>query len=417
MKIVLVHNTYLIQGGEDVVFWQERDLLRAAGHVVIEYQKFNSEMQQYSTAQRLTLIGRTVWSNHAHREFSGLLRQHRPDIVHVHNTFPLISPSILWACHEQNVPVVHTLHNYRLLCPGANFIRDGKPCEDCTHGSLWQSVAHGCYRESRSQTAAVALMLAVHRSRKTWTTTVDRYIALTEFSRSKFVSNGIPAEKIVVKPNCVDPDPGKRTGEGSYALFVGRLSREKGALTLLKAWQQLPRTIPLRIVGDGPALQEVQSQAAMQGLTNITFIERQPRKKVIEAMKGARFVIFPSELYENFPLTILESFACGVPVIASKLGAMQEIVEEGRTGMFFTPGDSAALANSVTQAWERPDYMKALGDRARQLFEQKHTAAINYQNLINIYQQVIAERSVGIKALFRMVTPVITQPVGQSNHE
>jgi glycosyltransferase involved in cell wall biosynthesis len=417
VKIALVHNTYLIQGGEDVVFWQERDLLRTAGHEVIEYQKFNSEMQQYSTAQRLTLIGRTVWSKDSHREFSELLQQHRPDIVHVHNTFPLISPSILWACHEQNVPVVHTLHNYRLFCPGANFIRDGKPCEDCTHGSLWQSVAHGCYRESRSQTAAVALMLSVHRARKTWNTTVDRYIALTEFSRSKFVSNGIPADKVVVKPNCVDPDPGKRTGKGSYALFAGRVSREKGALTLLKAWQQLPRTIPLRIMGDGPALQEVQNQAREQGLTNITFIERQPREKVIEAMKGARFVIFPSELYENFPLTILESFACGVPVLASKLGAMQEIVEEGRTGMFFTPGDSAALARAVTQAWERQDYMKALGDRARQEFEQKYTSAINYRNLMNIYQQVIAERSVGIERVFRMVTPVITEPVGQSNHE
>lgn len=417
MKIVLVHNTYLIQGGEDVVFWQERDLLRAAGHEVIEYQRFNSEMQQYSAVQRLTLIGRTVWSSDSHRDFTDLLRQHQPDIVHVHNTFPLISPSILWACREQRVPVVHTLHNYRMLCPGANFIRDGKPCEDCTQGSLWQSVSHGCYRESRTQTAAVALMLSVHRARKTWTNTVDRYIALTEFSRSKFVNNGIPAEKIVVKPNCVEPDPGKRTGQGSYALFVGRVSREKGALTLLKAWQQLPKNFTLRIIGDGPALAEVQSEAAVHGLTNITFIERQPRERVIEAMKGARFLIFPSELYENLPLTIIEAFACGVPVIASKLGAMQEIVVEGRTGMFFTPGDSDGLAKAITRAWERPDDLKRLGDQAREEFENKYTAAINYRNLMNIYQQVIAERSLGIEAIFRMIPSAVTEPVAQPNNE
>ena len=417
MKIVLVHNTYLIQGGEDVVFWQERDLLRAAGHEVIEYQRFNSEMQQYSMVQRLTLIGRTVWSSDSHREFSTLLQQNRPDLVHVHNTFPLISPSILWACREQKVPVVHTLHNYRMFCPGANFIRDGKPCEDCTHGSLWQSVAHGCYRDSRSQTAAVALMLSVHRARKTWTSTVDRYVALTEFARNKFVSNGIPAEKITVKPNCVDPDPGKRTGEGTYALFAGRLSREKGALTLLKAWRQVPRHFTLRIIGDGPALDQAKSEAAAHQLTNITFIERQPRERIIEAMKGARFVIFPSELYENLPLTIIEAYACGVPVIASKLGAMQEIVKQDRTGVFFTPGDSDDLAKAVTQAWERKDYTKKLGDQAREEFENRYTAAINYQNLMNIYRQVMAERAVGSEKVFRMVPSAISEPVGQPNQE
>jgi glycosyltransferase involved in cell wall biosynthesis len=420
VKIVLVHNTYLIQGGEDVVFWQERDLLRAAGHEVIEYQRFNSEMEQYSTVRKLSMIGRTVWASDSHREFTELLQKHQPDIVHVHNTFPLISPSILWACHEQEVPVVHTLHNYRLMCPGANFIRDGKPCEDCTHGSLWQSVPHGCYRESPMQTAAVALMLSVHRARKTWTTTVDHYIALTEFARGKFVSNGIPAEKITVKPNCVDPDPEKRTGEGSYALFAGRLSREKGALTLLKAWRQLPKNVTLRIIGDGPALEDVRAEATAHGLSNITFVDRQRRERVIEAMKGAHFVIFPSELYENLPLTIIEAFACGVPVIASKLGAMQEIVEEGRTGMFFSPGDADSLARTVTSAWERPEYMKRLGDQAREVFESKYTAAINYRSLMNIYQQVIAQRASGSEKVWgtrQVAAPAIAEPVGRANHE
>lgn len=390
MKIALVHNTYLVQGGEDVVFWQERRLLQEAGHEVFEYQRFNREMEQYSLARRLTVIGRTVWAPDSYREFTELLRQKRPDIVHVHNTFPLISPSILWACQREGVPVVHTLHNYRLLCPGANFIRDGKPCEDCTQGSIWQSVAHGCYRGSRPQTAAVALMLSVHRAKKTWTEAVDHYIVLTEFARSRFVNAGFPPDKFSIKPNCVDPDPGQRTGEPSYALFVGRVSEEKGAPTLLKAWRQLPKHCTLRIVGDGPFGAEMESEVKAQGLSNISFTGRLPRERVIEEMKGARFVIFPSQLYENLPLTIIESFACGVPVLASKLGAMQEIVSQDRTGLFFQPGNADDLARVARQAWDQPQYMRQLGDNARAEYEAKYTAATNYRQLMEIYHQVIA---------------------------
>ena len=393
MKIVLVHNTYLEQGGEDVVFWQERRLLQEAGHQVLEYQRFNQEMEQYSPARRLTLIGRTVWASDSYREFTSLLRQNRPDVVHVHNTFPLISPSILWACKRERVPVVHTLHNYRLLCPGANFIRNGKPCEDCTHGSIWQSVAHGCYRNSRPQTAVVALMLSVHRAKKTWTRAVDRYIVLTEFARSRYVNAGFPPEKITIKPNCVDPDPGKRFGDPSYALFVGRVSEEKGAYTLLKAWRQLPKHFSLRIVGDGPASADFESEVRAQGLSNITFTGRLPRERVIEEMKGARFVVFPSQLYENLPLTIIEAFACGVPVLASKLGAMQEIVSEDRTGMFFQAGNADDLASAVRRAWDHPQYMRFLGDNARAEYEAKYTAAANYRQLMDIYRQVITNRA------------------------
>jgi glycosyltransferase involved in cell wall biosynthesis len=389
MKIVLVHNTYLEQGGEDVVFWQERRLLQEAGQQVLEYQRFNREMQEYSAVRRLTMIGRTVWASDSYREFTKLLRENRPDVVHVHNTFPLISPSILWACRRERVPVVHTLHNYRLLCPGANFIRNGKPCEDCTQGSIWQSVAHGCYRDSRPQTAAVALMLSVHRAKKTWTEAVDRYIVLTGFARSRFVNAGFPPEKIVIKPNCVDPDPGKRTGESSYALFVGRVSEEKGAVTLLKAWRQLPKHCALRIVGDGPFSEEMESQVRSEGLSNISFVGRVSRERVIEEMKGAHFVVFPSQLYENLPLTIIEAFACGVPVLASKLGAMQEIVSQDRTGLFFEAGNADDLARAAKLAWEQPQYMRELGDNAREEYEAKYTAAINYRQLMEIYRQVI----------------------------
>jgi glycosyltransferase involved in cell wall biosynthesis len=390
MKILLVHNTYQYRGGEDVVLDQERQLLQAAGHEILEYQRHNSEIQQFSTIQRVGLLVKTVWASDSYREFGALLQQSKPDIVHIHNTFPLISPSIYWACRSANVPVVQTLHNYRMFCPQANFFRDGKTCEDCIDGSFWKGVQHGCYRDSRVETAPVALMLWVHHTMKTFHRMVDRYIVLTAFSRSRFVKAGLPADKIVVKPNFV-PDPGVRTSEGSYAVCVGRVSQEKGVTALLKAWRQLPRTCALRVIGDGPARAQLEREAAADGL-NVTFMGHQPRERVIEAMKGARFVIFPSELYENLPLTIIEAFACGVPVLASKLGAMQEIVEEGRTGMFFRPGDSDEMARVVLRAWEQPAFMTLLGSQARTEYETKYTASANYRQLLEIYQDVIARR-------------------------
>jgi glycosyltransferase involved in cell wall biosynthesis len=392
MKILLVHNTYQDRGGEDVVFEQEQRLLKAAGHEVLAYQRHNHEIRQYSTVRRISLIGRTVWASDSHREFADLLRQNRPEIVHVHNMFPLISPSIYWVCRKQQVPIVQTLHNYRLFCAGANFFRSGKVCDECMDGHFWRGVRYGCYRDSRIETAPVALMLSLHHAQKTWHRMVDRYIVLTAFARQRFVKAGLSADKITVKPNSVDPDPGMRTAEGSYALYVGRVSQEKGVPTLLKAWQQLPRTYALRVIGDGPARAQLESEAVAHGLSNVTFYGHQPRERVIEAMKGAHFVIFPSEMYENLPLTIIEAFACGVPVLASKHGAMQEIVEDGGTGSFFPPGDAEELARIVARAWEQPERLRSFGEQARKEYETKYTAAANCRRLLEIYQDVVASR-------------------------
>jgi glycosyltransferase involved in cell wall biosynthesis len=391
MKVVLVHNSYQQPGGEDVVFKREGDLLKAAGHDVLEYVRTNSEIEDYSIVRRLTLLGRTVWATDSHRDFTLLLQQHKPDVVHVHNTFPLISPAIYSACRHAGVPVVQTLHNYRLLCPGSNFFRDGRPCEDCLTGSLWQGAVHGCYHNSRLETAAVALMLGVHRARKTWTELVDSYIVLSAFSRSRFIQAGLPDELITVKPNFVDSDPGKREGDGSYVLFVGRLDPEKGAPTLLKAWRQLPAEMSLRIVGDGPAKAELMTMT--QDSPNISFSGWLSESQVFEAMKGARFLVFPSEWYENLPLTIIEAFACGLPVVASNLGAMQELVEHGRTGLLFQPGNADDLARIIGQAWQQRELMQRMGDEARREYEAKYSSAVNYRQLIEIYQHVIAKRA------------------------
>jgi len=391
MKIVLVHNAYQQPGGEDVVFQRERDLLRAAGQEVLEYRRFNDEIRGYSIVQRIGLMGRTVWASDSYRDLTALLKQHKPDIVHVHNAFPLISPSIFWACRNENVPVIQTLHNYRLLCSGGNFYREGKPCEDCITGKFWQGVMHGCYRNSRLETIPVTTMLTVHHAKKTWTKMVDCYIVLTAFSRGRYVEAGFPEDQIVVKPNFVEPDPGKRTHPGSYALFVGRLDLEKGVPTLLKAWLQMPHDRSLRIGGDGYCRPEVEDFTRVY--SNVEFLGWLPRQRVVEEMKGARFLVFPSQWYENLPLAIIEAFACGVPVIASRLGAMEQLVEHGRTGLLFEPGDVDDLARTMALAWEQPDYMARLGDQAREEYEAKYTASANYRQLMEIYQRVIAKRS------------------------
>jgi glycosyltransferase involved in cell wall biosynthesis len=390
VKILLVHNTYQQPGGEDVVFSQERELLERAGHEVLTYCRSNWEIANYPRLKRFALLGRMTWSAGSRREIAHLLRDQRPDLVHVHNTFLAISPSIYSACKKAHVPVVQTLHNYRLLCSAANFFRRGGVCEDCLRHSLWRGVLHSCYRGSRAQTSAVALMLAVHRWLGTWSKMVDCFIALSGFSRQKFIEGGVPAERIAVKPNFVSADPGCRVPSGEYALFIGRFSPKERVLTLLAAWQRLPVNIPLRIAGSGPERPSLEAQAKEMGLSHVCFLGQLPRDEVIAALKGARFLVFTSEWYENFPMTIAEAFACGVPVICSRLGAMQEIVADGRTGLHFTPGNADDLARKVKWVWTRPDEVTTMGGAARAEYEAKYTAEKNYSLLMEIYRRAIA---------------------------
>ena len=233
-------------------------------------------------------------------------------------------------------------------------------------------------------------MLMVHRLRGTWDREVTSYVALTEFSRSKFIEGGLPEKKIFVKPNFVNPDPCARTGVGDYALFVGRLSPEKRVSTVLAAWKRVPQSIPIKVIGGGPDKVPLEVQAAKEGLTNVQFCGQLPRAQTLAAINNARFLVFSSEWYENFPVTIAEAFACRTPVIASQMGAMQEIVDDRRTGLFFAPGDSDDLAQKVAWAWSHPDEMFAMGAEARREYEAKYTAQKNYPMLMEIYQRAIS---------------------------
>ncbi len=389
MKILLVHNHYRQPGGEDVVFTEEAALLCQQGHEVKKYTESNQRTGEMS---RVSLAAQTIWSPASRRKLLHQLHAARPDVVHVHNTFPLISPSIYYACREARVPVVQTLHNYRLLCPAANFHRNGRICEDCLGKTPpWLGVWRACYHDSRAQTAVLATMLTLHHLLKTWLEQIDIYIAPSEFIREKFIEAGLPKDKIMVKPNFVYSDPGMCEGDGDCALFVGRLQPGKGIRNLLQAWQNL-RTVPLKIVGSGPLDGEVRSFIEDRQLDHISVLGQRDHAEIFSLMKKARLFLFPSEWYESFGSVVIEAFACGVPVIASRLGSMIEVVEDGRTGLHFTPGDPNDLAEKVEWAWTHPQRLQEMGRAARAEFEEKYTAKRNYEMLRNIYQLAI-ERS------------------------
>jgi len=390
MKIALVHNTYQWPGGEDVIVAQERDLLRSAGHQVLEYRRSNHEIGNGALVRQIALAHRAVWSSDTFQEFRTLLRQEKPDVVHVHNTFVMISPSIYWACAEENVPVVQTLHNFRLFCPPSNFLRDGKICEECVEHSLLRGVAHGCYHGSRVATGAAALVLAAHRWVGTWNHKIDCYIAVSQFARRKFEHAGLPPEKLAVKPHFVYPDPGARTSAGDYAIFVGRFTSEKGLPTLLNAWSRINTSVPLVIVGDGPLRESLEVQAAQMNNSHVIFRGHLSRDATLAAVKGAKILLCASECYEQGPATILEAFACGVPVIAPLLGPINEVVDDGRTGLLFRAGDPAHLAEKIAWALGHDEQLQSMGKSARAKFAENFSADKNYTRLMEIYERVIS---------------------------
>ena len=385
MKILILHNTYQQEGGEDQVVANESALLRRHGDTVILHTVSNDGIKGFW--RKMATAWQVPYSRSARQEILEVIEAERPDIVHVHNIFPLLTPSVYDACREAGVPVVQTLHNYRNICPGSLLMREGKVCEKCIQGSPYQAVLHKCYRDSGLGSLAVARMVDVHRRRGTWETKVDRFIAPTGFSKSKFVEAGFPAEKIRIKPNFVQAGkPEARNGdERRGALFVGRLSLEKGVDTLMRAWKDLE--VQLKIVGNGPLLDRVREKSHYA----VSVLGRREPGQVIQEMARSEFLVMPSECYEGFPVTLAEAFSEGLPVIASRLGAMAEIVEDGVTGLHFAPCDAEDFARKVRWASEHPENMHRMGRNARKVYEEKYTPEINYRQLIAIYQEAVME--------------------------
>lgn len=381
MRILMAHNYYQQPGGEDQVFAAESALLESRGHQIWRYTLHNDQVKD---SNPVAVAASTLWNWDVYRDLRSLIRQHQIQVAHFHNTFPLISPAAYYAAKAEGARVVQTFHNYRLLCPNALFLREGKVCEDCLNKLLpWPAVQHHCYRESTSASAAVATLLTTHRLLQTWKYQVDAYIALTEFARDKFIQGGLPPAKVFVKPNFVDPDPGMGEGKGGYALFVGRLSEEKGVDLLLTAWKQIGAKIPLKIVGDGPLAPQVAASVAQT--PNIIWLGRKPMDDVYALMKEASFLVFPSKWYEGLPRTVIESFAVGTPVIAANLGSMSSLIIPNRTGFHFQAGSAEDLTATLAWTLQNSQLLSDLRHSTRAEFQDKYTAEKNYHNLLGIY--------------------------------
>jgi glycosyltransferase involved in cell wall biosynthesis len=396
MKVLVVHSRYKERGGEDAAVESEEQLLATEGHTVLPYYRNNAEIERFTIFQKAVLPGTAIWSKKSLAEVRQVALKHQPDVAHFHNTLPLISPAAYSACRSIGIPVVQTLHNYRLLCPAATFFRDGRPCERCQGKKVpWPGVRYACYRGSRAATGTVAAMVAIHRALGTWTDMVDLYIALSDFAKDKFIAGGLPAAKIVVKPSFVYPDPGAERQVSDYALFVGRLSQEKGLGTLFAAWKQLGNKIPLSVAGDGPLRRELEDLVQRLGLVGVQFLGRLDRQAIFSAMKRARFLVVPSECYESSPMTVVEAYACATPVIAAGHGALREIVADQRTGLHFVPGDAEDLAHKTEWAWTHPRQMEEIGQAGRAEFVAKYNADRNYRMLMDIYRRAIESRVSG----------------------
>ncbi len=385
LRILTVHNKYKFRGGEDECREAEDRLLVEHGHQVREFVLENSVISS-SNQWRAGLSA--SWNQVTYRAMLDEIGKWRPDIVNIHNFFPLVSPSVHWAARKMGLPVVQTLHNYRLLCPGATFFRDGRICEDCVG---WKfpvpSIVHGCYRGSSVQTAAVALMVGAHRFAGTWQRKVSLFIAVSEFTKRKFVESGFPESRILVKPNFVLAS-GLPGDGGEDFLCVGRLAEEKGIRTLIKAMDLTVAQVRLNIVGQGPLESEVQAAAARN--PRIRLLGALPQREVLDLMGAAKCLIFPSECYETFGRVAVEAFSRGTPVIAVKQGAITEIVEDGRTGFHFQPGNAQDLARAIDLAQASPMQLASMRLEARREFELKYTAERNYELMMAIYERAIA---------------------------
>lgn len=384
MRVLIVHNRYQQAGGEDAVVANEQALLESHGYQTRLWCVTNDMIA--GTWGTISVAVRTSYSRPARDKLARIIAEFAPVVVHVHNFFPLLSPSIYDACRAAGVVIVQTLHNYRTICANPALTRSGRPCFDCINGSPYQAVLHGCYRGSRIASLPVARMIDVHRRQGTWSQKVDRFIALSAFSKSKFVEAGFPADRIDVKPNFVEDHPARRPAVGSGALYVGRLSPEKGIDTLLRAWTGVD--VPLRVIGDGPMRALVESAANPW----VVVLGRKTSAEIAAEMAQAAFLVQPSVAPETFGMAIAEAYCQGLPVIATRFGALAEIVDDGVTGSLFSLGDANDLATKIRWAHRHPEEMRIMGANARKVYEEKYSSSVNFRQLAKIYDAAIAQR-------------------------
>ncbi len=386
--ILQVHTLYRWPGGEDRVVGAEAALLRAHGHAVVQHVADNKEILKKGRLATALALWETPWSRRVYEETVALLAAHKPDVVHAHNLWYALSPSLLSACHDTGVPVVMTLHNMRLLCPGGVFLsRQGQPCRLCQEKSAWTGAWRRCYHGSFAASAAVARLIEKNRKRGTWNNDVDLFLVPSAFCREAYSAGGFPAERIVVKPNFLDDplaDGVLSMPEAPRALFVGRLSEEKGLRTLLRAWRYVESRCDaeLRLVGDGPLREELAREA--EG-SSVSFTGQLVHEDVLREIGRAQLLVQPSTCYESFGLTVVEGFAMGRPAVVTGIGALPELVADG-AGLSVVPGDAEALAAGVSELLFDPERCRRAGVRGREIFRERFTPEANYRALFAAYE-------------------------------
>jgi glycosyltransferase involved in cell wall biosynthesis len=390
MRVAMLHNRYRTgqPSGENTVVAQTVDLLRNSGHEIDLYVRNSDDIAEMSRKDRALLPFRSVWSFSAERDLTLLLQEHRPDVVHVHNTFPLFSASVLRAAYRLDLPVVATLHNFRLLCANAVLQRDGRPCESCVGKLPLAAVRHSCYRESRAQTLPLATSIGLHNTLHTWQRYVTSLVVPSEFVRDRYVAAGYDAELFVVKPHAVPHSGAVRSGAGDAMVFLGRLVEDKGFADLLQAWDS--SLGKLVVVGDGPLRGEAEDRARRD--PSIQVLGQLPWADGMEVLRSARAAVVPARSYESFGLVVVEAFAHGVPVVASRLGALAELVDDGETGVLAEPGDPEGLRKAMTLVGD-PETSIAFGARARQVYLDRFTPERDLTAMERIYTDAIARHA------------------------
>lgn len=390
LNILIVHNEYQYAGGEDTVVRQDASLLEKHGHSVFFYIRKNDELHHFSKLRKVLLPFTTIFSLKSYREIRQIIRENNIDIVHVHNTLPLVSLSCYYAAKKEKIKLVQTIHNFRFVCPNALFYRDGHICEDCLEKGLLCSIRHNCYRSSKTQTAMVALMLKLHRIAGSFRKP-DAYIALTQFNKNK-LSVIVPAEKIFVKPNYLSvaktAQPFADNKDSSPFVYAARLESVKGIFVLLNAFKSLPEE-NLLILGTGPEEASVKEFIAKHNLTNVTCLGFTPHEEALSLLSKAKALVFPSLWYEGFPMTIVESLSLGIPVIASNTPNIGEIIHTGKNGMLFSTGSSEALSKTIHSFCALPhkEY-DAMRQTALKTYQTNFTETVVYRKLMDIYYKI-----------------------------
>ena len=386
-KILLVHNYYQIQGGEDTVVANEKKLLENHGHEVMLYTRHNSELKKFNIVRKLALPFTTIFNPRTYKDIKGIIERESIDIVHVHNTLNLISPAVYYAAVKCGVPVVQTVHNFRLLCPGATFYRDGHICEECVNKGLLSAVRHRCYRGSRIETLICAVSTHIHRV--TGILGKINYIALTQFNKEKLLQNKrIDPDRVFIKPNFTFlADDGYPWEKDNFYIFIGRIEELKGVDLLTDAFIKM-KDKRLKIAGDGPLMEKLREKCSSSGSNNIEFLGRIDHSELMKEIKKAKAVIVTSQCYEGFPMAMVEAFSTGTPVIGGNIGNVGDLIEDGITGLKFTYNSSDSLIDAVNkyELIEDKDFHNRIKDR----FEREYSVEINYAKLDRIYNCILA---------------------------